>query len=467
MGILSNYFETIKFRLSHRKQILLPIGMVISVLLASAAIAYQGTPNQIRLLLLLLPGFLAVNLFIQAPGLGLILTLLGGFFIKISGPSGLNVTMVGIAFLFGLWLAKMIIVDRQIRLTQIKTSVPVLFFIIISILSFGIGLLPFMPFANQAPLDAQLGGFAIFILSSAAFLLSAYLIDMRWLERLTWVFIAVGAVYITGRMLIVVGISIEFLFDRGATASSMFFTWLVAQTFSQAWFNKRIHIAFRGILFFLIIIIFIVAYGFASEWKSGWVPPLVAIGAILGFRYWRLAILLVPIIVIVAWIAVIQIISSDTYSWGTRVDAWMIVIEIAKISPIFGLGFSNYYWYSRYFPIRGWYVPFNSHNQYIDIIAQTGIVGLACFLWIFWEVGRLGWNLRNRVPEGFPRAYVYGVLGGIVGTLVASSLADWVLPFTYNIGFAGFRSSVLPWIFMGGLVCIEQLVRKQADSQKA
>jgi hypothetical protein len=45
---------------------------------------------------------------------------------------------------------------------------------------------------------------------------------------------------------------------------------------------------------------------------------------------------------------------------------------------------------------------------------------------------------------------------------VAASLVDWVLPFAYNIGLAGFRASILPWIFMGGLVCVEQLVRKQS-----
>jgi O-antigen ligase len=160
------------------------------------------------------------------------------------------------------------------------------------------------------------------------------------------------------------------------------------------------------------------------------------------------------------------IIATDEYSWGTRLDAWLIVATMVfQTSPIFGLGFANYYWYSRYFPIRGYYVPFNSHSQYIDILAQTGVVGSLCFLWVFGEAARLAWSLRNRVPEGFLRAYVYGTLGGIAGTLVAASLADWVLPFTYNIGLGGFRSSFLPWLFIGGLLCIEQLAQPQPSSQ--
>jgi O-antigen ligase len=130
-----------------------------------------------------------------------------------------------------------------------------------------------------------------------------------------------------------------------------------------------------------------------------------------------------------------------------------------------GFGFANYYWITPLFPIRGFSVKFNSHNQYIDILAQIGVIGLACFLWFFWETGRLGLQLRERVPEGFPRAYVYGVLGGLAGTLVAAFLVDWVLPFIYNIGFAGFRASVVAWLFLGGLVSLEQMVPKSVRSK--
>jgi hypothetical protein len=106
-------------------------------------------------------------------------------------------------------------------------------------------------------------------------------------------------------------------------------------------------------------------------------------------------------------------------------------------------------------------VQFNSHSQVIDLIAQTGLVGLACFTWFITEVGLLGLRLAKSAPEGFARGYVYGALGGLAGTIVAAYLVDWVLPFVYNIGLNGFRASVLAWLFMGGLVSIEQLVRRQ------
>ena len=36
-------------------------------------------------------------------------------------------------------------------------------------------------------------------------------------------------------------------------------------------------------------------------------------------------------------------------------------------------------------------------------------------------------------------------------------LADWFLPFVYNIGFVGFQASVLVWLFLGGLVSLDNL----------
>jgi hypothetical protein len=65
------------------------------------------------------------------------------------------------------------------------------------------------------------------------------------------------------------------------------------------------------------------------------------------------------------------------------------------------------------------------------------------------------------LKDGFARGYAYGVLAGIVGCLMASFLVDWVLPFTYNIGMNGVRASVLPWIFFGGLLSIEQIFLAQ------
>jgi hypothetical protein len=55
---------------------------------------------------------------------------------------------------------------------------------------------------------------------------------------------------------------------------------------------------------------------------------------------------------------------------------------------------------------------------------------------------------------------VFAGLAGLVGSLVAAALGDWLLPFVYNIGINGFRTSVLGWLFLGGLVALEQIARR-------
>jgi O-antigen ligase len=165
--------------------------------------------------------------------------------------------------------------------------------------------------------------------------------------------------------------------------------------------------------------------------------------------------------------AAIDLIATDEYSWGTRLDAWRIVLEIGRLSPFFGTGFANYYWYTPLFSIRGFHVSFNSHSQLIDLIAQTGYLGLIGFFWVFFELGRLSWNLSRQLPEGFERAYAYGTFAGIIATIVAAFLGDWILPFVYNVGMTGFRASILPWIFMGGLISLEQLMVNSAENSSS
>jgi hypothetical protein len=47
------------------------------------------------------------------------------------------------------------------------------------------------------------------------------------------------------------------------------------------------------------------------------------------------------------------------------------------------------------------------------------------------------------------------------GVMVIMGLADWILPFVYNIGFQGFQASVLIWLFFGGLLSLEEYVHQQ------
>lgn len=434
----------------------LQYGIVASVILISTIVSFWGSQRIFLLLLFLLGGLGVVLALVRQPGLGFILVLLGGMFVHFTGPSGLNAAMIIIALMMGLWVMDMFVVQRKFQFVRSRTMLPIIVFLVISILSFLIGQVPWFVFARQAPLDAQVGGFAVVIFSLGGLLLAAHLIkDIQWIKVIVWVFLGFSGIYMIGRAVRLE--AIHSLYHSGFTAQSMLWTWLVALAWSQFLFNSRMTRLVKWMLFALVALTLYVALVQGDFWKSGWVPPLVAMVVLFGLRYRKFVLYAAPFIITGAFYVVTDLINTEDYSWGTRVDAWRIILEIGRVSPLLGMGFANYYWYTPLFPIRGWRVSFNSHSQFVDLIAEIGYIGLLAFLWMFWEFGRLAWNMTKQLPEGFARAYAYGVLAGLCATLIAAFLGDWVLPFVYNVGLAGFRASILPWIFVGGLISLEQI----------
>ncbi len=430
--------------------------LVVGELLLIAALAFVASQRQLTLVLILPLGIGVVLAFLRWPSLGLLIASVAGLVVPFLGPSGLNVTMILIGLLLGLWLLDMIVSQRQIQLVPSRTVWPLLTFLVVAVISFGVGQLPWLNFALHAPLGAQLGGLSIIVLSVGTFLLVAnQMHDLRWLSWLSWAFLAIGGLSVLVRSVFpVLGLPSLGLFQPVGT---VFYVWLVAMAFSHAIFNGDLHPGWRLALGGLVLVTLYILFILKFEDKSGWLSVFVCIAAIITARSWRAGLALVPVAALSALYLWSRLVGTDEYSISTRFDAWLIMGQIIKINPFLGLGFANYYWYTPLFPIRGYAVSFNSHNNYVDIVAQMGLVGLICFLWLLWEIGWLGWQLRKQAPAGFAQAYVYGALGGLAGMVVAGMLGDWVLPFFYNLGLNGFRSSMLGWLFLGGLVSLEQM----------
>jgi O-antigen ligase len=453
--------------LERRKRALLTPFIIAGVLLLSAAFPVLVPSSRLVFFLVLLPAVGALIAFVHWPPLGIVVLIITALIIPSPElPGGFNLAVLLLVLLIGLWLLGMILGQREIRSAPSRTVWPLLALIAATILAFGVGQLPWFPIVSSAPLDAQIGGLAIFVLAAGAFLLVAHQVrDLRWLQRMTWVFLGLGSLRIAGWLVPGVGRYLGLLFQPGAYSNSMFWTWLIALAFSQALYNRKLHLRWRLALGVLVVATMFVAIALNRDWKSGYLPPLVAIAAIVGFRDWRLGLLVGLAAIVPAMNIGADAIATDVYSYSTRLDAWKIVLGMVKINPVTGLGPANYSWYTPLFPIRGYAIQFNSHNQYVDIVAQIGLLGLACFLWFAWEAGWLGWKLRRRASPGFAQAYVYGALGGGVATLASGVLVDWFLPYVYNVGLGGFRGSMLAWLFMGGLVSIEYMVRRESQAE--
>jgi hypothetical protein len=445
---------------------LMQVLIVSGVLLLSVFVGLLLPEKYLIFPTLLIAAIAAFVLYLLYPPLGIIAVLIGGmlvpFEVGTGTNTGINLAVILTPLLLGIWILDMLVRKRKFPFVSSRPIWPLLVMAAVSLLAFGIGQLPWFVYARGAPLNSQIAGLLIFISSVGAFLLVANLItELSWLKRITWFFLIIGSIYMFAGGIPFLNQALNLLIRRGSNGS-LLYVWFVAIALSQVLFNRNLGKFWRILLVGLLLFTFYVSFVLQFGWKSGWVPSVVVVGVIIFLWKPRLGIVLALVSLIFLRDLPSQIISTDVYSYNTRIIAWEIIWqEIVKVNPLLGLGPANYYFYTPLYPILGYSVQFNSHNNYVDIVAQIGLLGLLCFLWFAVEEGLLGLRLRNKAMDGFSQAYVIGVLGGLAGTLVAGMFGDWVIPFVYNVGVRGFRTSVIAWMFLGGLVVIERIYSKK------
>lgn len=467
-----NFSSISRLWTEHKFVLLWTRGLIVfGVILLSMMLARRASTSLVLAIYGLVVGIFAVIMLMKWPHLGLVGLVIASMLLPLSIGTGtqtsINAAILITGLMAGLWIVDIVVRKRQVDLVPSRTTLPLIAFVIVCFLAFLNGQIQWFVFARAAPLLAQIGGLGLFIVSVGAFLLAAnWIKQIVWLERITWIYVILGGVYLVGRLMPPRGWSLRELFQYGSDAS-IFWIWLVAITSSQAMFNRKLRYHWRIALGVVVAMAVYVSFVQFKDWKSGWLPAFAALFVIIWlgaprFRVWLIILSLAGAVVYFARIQQV-LVGDEDYSLLTRVASSRILLEIIKVNPILGLGPANYYYYTPLYSILGYSVRFNSHNNYIDIVAQIGLLGLICFIWFIWELGVSGWRLLPKAPDGFARAYVIGALGGLAGTLVTGMLGDWIIPFVYNVGLVGFRSSVYGWLFLGGMVALGDILHKSGQ----
>ena len=438
----------------------------LGVILASAFAATR--PN--ALFLAVPVSCLGVALLISRPQIGFLLLIIGSLIVpgglSTGTESRIHAGMIMLIVLLAFWVVNGLI-RRTLTVKDHPTTVPLIVFLVVAVLAFFAGQLTWFPRVEHASLFSQLGGLGLFFLSAGAFWLTAFRIrDVRWLQNMVWLFLVIGAVWVVSQLIPSLGERLIPLFERNSSGAtgSLFWVWLLALAFGQAALNTSLKVRWRVVLGILVILALLVSVVLTRDWVSGWLPAVIGIAVIvwLGFPRYRTLMLVVGGAILMTKVASTiseYVLTKDNdYSLLTRTAAWGTLWELIRHNPLLGFGPANYYFYTPLFNILGYTnLRFNSHNNYVDLVAQVGFIGLVAFGWFAWRAGKYAFDVQTRVPEGFPKAFVISALAGWIGTLVAGMLGDWFLPFVYNLGFAGFRSSILTWLFLGGVIALDRL----------
>ena len=118
--------------------------------------------------------------------------------------------------------------------------------------------------------------------------------------------------------------------------------------------------------------------------------------------------------------------SSDPSAGTSRIEIWRSTWLLIKDHPLTGVGFGGY-WTAipQYHQASGQATPQEAHNDYLELVASGGVIGLALAIWFALAFVRRSLFIW-KTSRGYRKAATLGALTGIFGVAV-HSLADFGL----------------------------------------
>lgn len=125
----------------------------------------------------------------------------------------------------------------------------------------------------------------------------------------------------------------------------------------------------------------------------------------------------------------------EEYTLGSRLAIARDLMVMFAQRPILGWGLGTFPWvYPQY---RSFYTNLlidHAHNDYLQLLAETGLAGFAAVAWFVAMLYRTGWRKLHRWSSGATGAFKVAALMGCTG-IVVHSLADFNLQIPANAAY--------------------------------
>ncbi len=125
-------------------------------------------------------------------------------------------------------------------------------------------------------------------------------------------------------------------------------------------------------------------------------------------------------------------------STSARLDSWKHGIAGWAKQPLFGYGVTGFAFMDA---------------QFVRVLVETGLAGLAAFLWLWWRLLRVAWNAHQRLSGSRFEGLTLGYLAGLVGIIAHSFGANT---------FVIVRIMEPFWFFTGIVIMLPLLQREGA-----
>jgi len=175
--------------------------------------------------------------------------------------------------------------------------------------------------------------------------------------------------------------------------------------------------------------IYCLLFSFSRGGYAGALAGLVAIGLLKARR-----LLVVAALIVFSWQVLLPTSVQERitmtsekneageladHSAEARLILWEDAIDLFKRNPVTGSGFQSYKHMHRVGPYN------DTHNYFVKILAETGVVGMLLFLALLWKLTRLGFNLFSEATEKpFWAALGLGFVGLMAAAVVTNFFGD-------------------------------------------
>src|SRR5215510_6771802 len=204
-------------------------------------------------------------------------------------------------------------------------------------------------------------------------------------------------------------------------------------------------------------------FSFSRGGYVGFLVGLVAVG--LFKSRW---LLLAVVVIVIGWQTLLPIAVQERIAMTTgdaaegavfdssaqeRIELWEDAMTLFKRNPITGTGFQTY----RSMQRLGYA---DTHNYYVKVLAETGLVGCFLFLALLWKLIRSGTHLFFSTEDPFWRGLSLGFIAMLASTVVLNLFGDrW----TYQQA-DGYLWVVLGCVIRGQLAVAEEPEKAEAHA---